>query len=73
MGLWKTLKSLGLSSKERNMPKLLLNEDGAIQLELQENANIINFAVVPLKTTKLIYLTINKLMYLMLLKQFCLV
>ena len=73
MGLWKTLKSLGLSSKERNMPKLLLNEDGAIQLELQENANIIKFAVVPLKTTKLIYLTINKLMYLMLLKEFCLV
>ena len=52
------------------MPKLLLNEDGAIQLE---NANVIKFAVVPLKTTKLIYLTINKLMYLMLLKQFCLV
>ena len=73
MGLWKTLKSLGLSSKERNMSRLLLNENGAIQLELQENANIIKFAVVPLKTTKLIYLTINKLMHLMLLKQFCLV
>ena len=55
------------------MSRLLLNENGAIQLELQENANIVKFAVVPLKTTKLIYLTINKLMYLMLLKQFCLV
>ena len=37
--LWKTLKSLGLSSDKARQSKISLNKDGAIQFEALENAN----------------------------------
>ena len=37
--LWKTLKSLGLSSDKARQSKIYLNKDGAIQCEALENAN----------------------------------
>ena len=37
--LWKTLKSLGLSSDKAGQLKIYLNKDGAIELEALENAN----------------------------------
>ena len=36
--LWKTLKSLGLSSDKARQPKFFLMKDGAIQFEALENA-----------------------------------
>ena len=37
--LWKTLKSLGLSSDKARQSKISLNKDGAIQFEALENKN----------------------------------
>ena len=37
--LWRTLKSLGLSSDKARQSKISLNKDGAIQFEALENAN----------------------------------
>ena len=37
--LWKTLKSLGLSSDKARKSKISLNKDGSIQFEALENAN----------------------------------
>ena len=37
--LWKTLKSLRLSSAKARQSKIPLNKDGAIQFEALENAN----------------------------------
>ena len=37
--LWKTLKSLGLSSDKAKQSKISLKKDGAIQFEALENAN----------------------------------
>ena len=37
--LWKTLKSLGLSSDKARRSKISLNKDGAIQFEILENVN----------------------------------
>ena len=37
--LWKTLKSLGLSSDKARQSKISLNKDGTIQFEALENAN----------------------------------
>ena len=41
--LWKTLKSLGLSSDKARQSKIYLNKDGAIQFEALENANTSSF------------------------------
>ena len=37
--LWKTLKSLGLSSDKARQSKIYLKKDDAIQIEALENAN----------------------------------
>ena len=37
--LWKTLKSLGLSSDKARQSKISFNKDGAIQFEALENTN----------------------------------
>ena len=37
--LWKTLKSLGLSSDKTRQSKISLNKEGAIQFEVLENTN----------------------------------
>ena len=38
--LWKTLKSLGMNSKNMNQSKVCLTENGVTQFELKKNANI---------------------------------
>ena len=38
--LWKTLKSLGLSSDKARQSKISLNKDGAVQFEALENSEL---------------------------------
>ena len=38
--LWKTLKSLGMNTKNGNQPKICLRENGVTQFEPKKNANI---------------------------------
>ena len=40
--LWKTLKSLGLSSDKARQSKICLNKDCVTQFEAKENTNILS-------------------------------